>query len=43
MTSLLPRIPTTAASMLSWRTLRENGKRLDYAVEDYPLKWPDEE
>lgn len=25
------------------RTLRENGKRLDYAVEEYPLKWPDEE
>lgn len=25
------------------RTLRENGKRLDYAVETYPLKWPDEE
>ena len=21
----------------------ENGKRLDYAVEEYPLKWPDEE
>lgn len=24
------------------KTLRQNGKRLDYAVADYPLKWPDE-
>ena len=24
------------------KTLRQNGKRLDYAVENYPLKWPDE-
>ena len=24
------------------KTLRQNGKRLDYAVESYPLKWPDE-
>jgi len=23
--------------------LRQNGKKLDYALEDYPLKWPDEE
>lgn len=25
------------------KTLRQNGKSLDYALEDYPLKWPDEE
>jgi len=24
------------------RTLKQNGKRLEYAVEDYPLLWPDE-
>lgn len=24
------------------QTLRQNGKRLEYAVEDYPLVWPDE-
>ncbi len=24
------------------RTLKQNGKSLDYALEDYPLKWPDE-
>lgn len=24
------------------KTLRQNGKRLEYAVENYPLKWPDE-
>ena len=24
------------------KTLRQNGKRLDYAVENYPLMWPDE-
>ena len=24
------------------KTLRQNGKRLEYAVESYPLKWPDE-
>ncbi len=24
------------------KTLCQNGKRLDYAVADYPLKWPDE-
>lgn len=25
------------------KTLRSNGKRLDYAVSDYPLKWPTED
>ncbi|MCI5957544.1 MAG: CapA family protein [Clostridiales bacterium] len=24
------------------RTLKQNGKNLDYALQDYPLKWPDE-
>lgn len=24
------------------RTLKQNGKRLTYAVEDYPLRWPEE-
>jgi len=24
------------------RTLKQNGKSLDYALQDYPLKWPDE-
>lgn len=25
------------------KTLRQNGRSLDYALEDYPLKWPDED
>ena len=25
------------------KTLKSNGKKLDYAVQDYPLKWSDEE
>ena len=25
------------------RTLKQNGKNLDYALEEYPLKWPDED
>ena len=24
------------------KTLKDNGKKLEYAVESYPLKWPDE-
>jgi len=24
------------------KTLKQNGKRLEYAVEEYPLLWPDE-
>ena len=25
------------------KTLKENGRKLDYAVESYPLRWPDED
>jgi len=25
------------------KTLKENGRKLDYAVQTYPLRWPDEE
>ncbi|MBQ7868020.1 MAG: hypothetical protein IJ354_07720 [Clostridia bacterium] len=25
------------------KTLRSNGKKLEYAVQEYPLLWPDEE